>query len=684
MKKLMMILILLVSIIACQPAFGQVSTTTTEIQYAGNGSSTEFAFNFPLPGDDTSDLTVILRLVSTGVPVTLTETTHYTVTATNNEFASGGTVTTVATYSSDYTLTIRRDSPDTQEADITTDSGVLRKAVLEGAIDKNTMLIQQQQTDLNRTPGFPASDPTSSLGYWPNSIDRKGLVAAFDSTTGAPTAIDAIPDGSTAITAYAKTYLDDATAAATQNTLGAIPVFNVKNILYGAAGDGDGAGAGTDDTAAIQAAIDAARDVGGGIVIIPDGIYLTSSTLTLYDGVRLLGTGDSYNGTGGNGTGTVLNITGNAPGITVNGATGYGFEIAHMHILGDGDAVQDGIYLVQSGGSVPRSASIHDISIKSAGRDGIRLDGYSFMSLDRITISTAGAHGVNIVDDTATPKQEYLWISNTSINGCTGNGFNFTTGILTYLNKCDSSLNAKGLVISGDVFQINSSYLSISQNTSQGIEIYADSTHITRLSFRDTFIHMVGDSVAEKAIYTHRAAAWNLQFVYFDIVDITKNGATSPTTAVDIDTTFIDSELINIRNASGGAVSLPTDISLKYTDADKQGVQALANNATPTIQGGKNYITSGTTTITDLDDGYTGQEIIIIAQHATPFTDGTNIFLKDSTNWTMAATDTLSLIYKNDNLWYETGRSHNASSSVGNIICYDGDVVTYENEVLTY
>jgi hypothetical protein len=61
--------------------------------------------------------------------------------------------------------------------------------------------------------------------------------------------------------------------------------FNVK-AEFGAAANGI-----ADDTAEIQAAIDAANTQGGGIVFLPRGTYLISATLTLYSKVILLGEG---------------------------------------------------------------------------------------------------------------------------------------------------------------------------------------------------------------------------------------------------------------------------------------------------------------------------------------------------------------------------------------------------------
>lgn len=85
----------------------------------------------------------------------------------------------------------------------------------------------------------------------------------------------------------------------------------------------------------------------------------------------------------------------------------------------------------------------------------------------------------------------------------------------------------------------------------------------------------------------------------------------------------------------------------------------LADDATPSVLNDSLFLTGGTTTITDFDDGVTGQIIKIIAEHSLTITDGTNIFLNGSANFDMVATDTLTLICKADNKWYELARSDN-------------------------
>lgn len=98
---------------------------------------------------------------------------------------------------------------------------------------------------------------------------------------------------------------------------------------------------------------------------------------------------------------------------------------------------------------------------------------------------------------------------------------------------------------------------------------------------------------------------------------------------------------------------------LSYQRYISKSIGTLADDATPSVLGGRKWLTGGTTTITDFDDGVPGQELLILSEHAVTITDGTNIFLSGSANFVMADTDTLSLIQKADGKWYETGRSDN-------------------------
>jgi len=80
-------------------------------------------------------------------------------------------------------------------------------------------------------------------------------------------------------------------------------------------------------------------------------------------------------------------------------------------------------------------------------------------------------------------------------------------------------------------------------------------------------------------------------------------------------------------------------------------------DATPSVSAGRIFKTADTTGLTDFDDGETGQVITVIAGHTVVITDGTNIFLSGSANWTMTLSDTLTLICQSDNKWYELSRS---------------------------
>ena len=158
-----------------------ITEVTPRVSLAGDGStSQEFPFTFPIV--DTSDLKVILRTNATGVELVLTETTHYSVSAPNLDYSSGGTVTIVGSYSSSYTIVIIRDTPISQSSDLATDSGVLRLEALVAALDKLTKICQEQQEQLDRCLRFPRTDSISLTSELPDSIERASETPVFDAS----------------------------------------------------------------------------------------------------------------------------------------------------------------------------------------------------------------------------------------------------------------------------------------------------------------------------------------------------------------------------------------------------------------------------------------------------------------------------------------------------------------------
>lgn len=223
LKTILLAMILLA--VGCA-TYGDVETTTCTVTHSCNGSATAFTFSFPIIA--TSDLVIILRTVSTGAEDVLSETTDYSVSATNNDFSNGGTVTTVQTYSSSYKLTILRNVPDTQLLTLS-DTGLLRLAALEKAYDKLTMLVQQLQEELSRSFKIPRTESTTT--EVDDSVNRADKNLTFDSS-GNATVTTLLNTGTANISAFGETLIDDADIATAQDTLG-LPGGLVRMVRTG-------------------------------------------------------------------------------------------------------------------------------------------------------------------------------------------------------------------------------------------------------------------------------------------------------------------------------------------------------------------------------------------------------------------------------------------------------------------
>lgn len=236
-----------------------ISTTTSRASYNGNGVTTVFAVPFRFFAN--SDLVVQLVTISTGASTTLTLTTHYTVTGADDE--DGGSLTMVTAPAVGQRLVIRRVIPATQEVDYIA-GDPFPAETHERALDRLTMLAQQAEEVDSRSLTFPSGDTTS--GELPAVTARASRLLGFDaegrlavSAPASGTAADLALDLASASGAGMVGLADGRTVQEAFETVICVTTFGARCDWNGTTG--------TDDTVAIQAAIDYANANGHSVRI---------------------------------------------------------------------------------------------------------------------------------------------------------------------------------------------------------------------------------------------------------------------------------------------------------------------------------------------------------------------------------------------------------------------------------
>lgn len=141
-----------------------VSTTTSRVEYAGNGSTTAFSvpFYFLAAGD--------LKVYKAGTLQTLT--THYTVSGAGNE--AGGTVTFLSAPTAGQDVVIFRDPALTQQTDYP-DNDPFPAQSHERALDRLTMIAQRNRDLGERSIRLNDSDTSGASTELPTPVANKGL-----------------------------------------------------------------------------------------------------------------------------------------------------------------------------------------------------------------------------------------------------------------------------------------------------------------------------------------------------------------------------------------------------------------------------------------------------------------------------------------------------------------------------
>ena len=285
-----------------------VQSDTSRIQYAGNNSTTT-SYAVPFVFQENSHLKAIAR-TSAGVESVVTLTNH-----TGAGDVNGGTVRTAVAVPATSTLTIYREVPATQTTTYA-EGGDFPAASHERALDKLTQIAQQNQRQIGASLRLSESNQIAPLplpiadGQHVLATAGSGTAPSFQSL-GSLAIGPVIASGSTTPRSVQDRFAD---------------AINVKD--FGAVGNGV-----TNDTAAIQSALNAIPSTGGAI-FIPKGTYICSATLTASNKpIAIVGAGIGISNLQWSGPSTV-----GANGITYTNTDFQPFKLQDISLIAYADS----------------------------------------------------------------------------------------------------------------------------------------------------------------------------------------------------------------------------------------------------------------------------------------------------------------------------------------------------------
>lgn len=203
-----------------------VTTSTARVVHNGNGITTQFAVPFRFL--ENAHVAVFLRDAAGGQTL-WAENTQYTLTGAGA--AAGGTLA-VITAPTDYTpaagekLVVVRDVPITQETDYV-ENDPFPAETHERALDKATMINQEQTERLDRTFTIPETDQFAGSFVLPGDTARANTFLAFDALGGPTVAVGTTPT-TTPVSAFMESLLSTADATSWRTQIGPAPIFDAN------------------------------------------------------------------------------------------------------------------------------------------------------------------------------------------------------------------------------------------------------------------------------------------------------------------------------------------------------------------------------------------------------------------------------------------------------------------------
>jgi len=258
-----------------------VSSELYKVNVVGDGSTPTISFNRKV--FNLTDIKGFKYDTTTCVETALVNGTDFTVTGAGDT-SSSVTITPTSSIPTGTNWVMYSDAGNAQATTLTT-AGEFPAKSLEYTFDKLAIGTQEADGKANRSLKLPISDTATS--EIPNKADRASKLLGFDAS-GNPIAYAQ----GTSTEADAVNYSQGSTGSSSRTVESKLQeTTSVKD--FGAVGDGT-----TDDTSAIQAAINAVEAAGGGIVYLPNGSYKTTSELVIdTPGTKLVGDGGHLNQT---------------------------------------------------------------------------------------------------------------------------------------------------------------------------------------------------------------------------------------------------------------------------------------------------------------------------------------------------------------------------------------------------
>lgn len=203
-----------------------------------------------------------------------------------------------------------------------------------------------------------------------------------------------------------------------------LPMIDARD--YGAVGDGS-----TDNTAAIQNAINVAKNTGQTIYFAP-GTYNISNTLTLYTGVGIQGEGSEAT--------TIHQTSTSHDGFDSNDAASVTLQGFFLEGPGSGTGV--GINMGwTSNGNVPY-LDFRDLKVYSFGSDGIAIETPIVSTFSQVVCKSNGGYGVNFYHAGTSCTFTSCWMRENALAG-----YHFYESVYMNLSGCAADGNTVGYFV---------------------------------------------------------------------------------------------------------------------------------------------------------------------------------------------------------------------------------------------